>query len=185
MTTQGQKNYIKRYAKWIFCILIIGLCGIYFGSKEYKRYTMKALNCTQLSALEFDKLLAENLAVPAYAPQAKEKVSPVTFQFNLEPSLLSDTVMFMRSFKLNQMIYRSIYQPKFTIQANQEILQGKSENYDDFEFLMFNKKTLELCNGIHESTIFWAANKTVRIDFLDQPRLNKYDRPERFQVRIE
>jgi hypothetical protein len=166
-------------------MLITVLCGSYFGFKEYKKHSMRALSCTQLSALEFDKLLAENLSAPAYTPQPKEKVSPVTFQFNLEPSLLSNTVMFIRSFKIDKMIYRDIYQSKFIIQANQDILQEKNENYDDFEFLLFNKKTLEVCNGIHESTIFWAANKTVHIDFLDQPRLNKYDRPERFQVRVE
>ena len=179
-----------RYTAWLVLFLSVVLLATYVGFNEYSRYTMRAMNCEKLSPKEFDKLLAEKLAEPMYAANPNEPSAPVTFKFNLEPALLSDTILIIESNNVERYVYRDQYQDEIVIQAGQDLLQGGPElldgrrGYDSFTFVVLNKKMREICVDEHGAP-FWQANKKVYIDFLPFRELDKIGLPVTFKVRIE
>ena len=144
---------------------------------------MRAMNCEKLSPKEFSEFLAELLAEPMYAANPNQPSASVTFKFNLEPALLSNTILIIESSKAGRYVYRDQYQDVIVIQAGQDLLRGRGG--DSLEFRLLNKKTHEACTGWHESEPFWQANKTVYMDLLPFRELNEIGLPVMFKVRIE
>ena len=145
---------------------------------------MRAMNCEKLSPDEFNKDLAQWMALPIYSADPNGLASPVTFHFNLAATLLPDTFLVIESLKAHRAIYRATYRNEFTIQAGQELLRDKGA--DNFKILLFNKKNYEICVFEQESPHYWQAGKHVYIDFLPFRELDpQTGEPVAYKVRIE
>lgn len=172
-----------RYAVHAGTIALFASTLIYFGYREFSRYSMKAMNCTKLSAEDFDKRLTNRLLSPIYTPKPNLSASPVTFRLNFSPTTLSDTVLVIKSSKVQSDIYRGEYRDEFVVQAGADLLSDGGG--DSFELRLFNRKTYEACTAVHESERFWQANKKVYMDLLPSRELNTLGLPVSFKVRIE
>lgn len=171
------------YAVWFGLFLVVASFATYFVYREYSRYNMKALNCEKVSTEEFESLLSGASQEPMYTANPNKPTSPVTFHFNFPYADLSDAIFVVHSYKAHGDIYRAQYKYEFVVQAGKDLFSHGGG--DTFEFSLFNKKTHEVCVGVHESEPFWQANKKVYFDLLPERELNELELPVSFKVRIE
>jgi hypothetical protein len=145
----------------------------------FKAQAMNAMNCESRPPAEFAARIAEESARVPYTAKDAESSFPVTFHFNLDEAVLSDTVMTIESTVTrlkagNALLYRGPYKETLVLRIDKELFDEGREGLDNFGFAFFNRQNREICVQEQDSgALYWKPNANVYIDFLDRRELDK------------
>lgn len=180
------KKYL-RHAAWFLAITASLVAIVYFGFFEYARYSMRALNCKTLSAVDFDMSLSKAMSEPLYSPEPGKPVSPVHFKLDFGLAAGEDTIVRVGSDAAGyKLVYRGSYKKELTILAGEELLGANNgSGGDNFSISIIQRSTRKMCGGVIESIQPWQANKTVHIKLLPFRELNAIGLPVTFKVRVD
>ena len=153
---------------------------------------MKAMNCRARASAEFEARVAEENARRLYTPKDEKSSFLVTLHFNLDDSLLADTVMTIESAAAdlatgNGLLYRGPYKESLSLRIGNELLDQGRSGMDNLAFRFFNRKNHEICVQEQEGgALYWKPNANVHIDFLVRKEIdNRSGTPIAHKVRID
>lgn len=191
--TSGIIGWLKPRPKLVVLLVPVMLLALLLPLFSFsKAQAMKAMNCRPRASAEFEARVAEENARHLYTPKDEKSSFSVTLHFNLDDSILADTVMTVESAAAdlatgNGLLYRGPYKKAFSLRIGNELLDEGRSGMDNLAFRFFNRKNHEICVQEQEGgALYWKPNANVYIDFLDHKEIdNRSGTPIAHKVRIE
>lgn len=147
----------------------------------------KAMNCRDRAPERVQEVLRNIRTEPVYQVDKAKVVGVVHFELDIPGLNVTDeteTLMFLYSSKVGAMIFVGAFQPKFSVEIDERMIESGSE--DGLEFRLFRIRHNQICvQGQQVEYPIWQPGATVKVQFLRERYMDKATGvPIGFEVQI-